>query len=110
MGLIFSILYAFPNLCGKLRLFITFSFTVKENIGKKPAQTREAIPVWVKFPILNRFSWELWPKPSDSERPVSSSGTHKVWDDDDNNDEFKHIVVTNHDPDVWAEIVSFADL
>lgn len=82
----------------------------KENIGKKPAQISKAIPVRGKFPILNRTSWELWPKPCDSESHVSSSGTHKVWDDDDDNDEFKHNIVTNHDPDVWAEIVSFADL
>ncbi|KAI8438163.1 hypothetical protein MSG28_010785 [Choristoneura fumiferana] len=40
--------------------------------------------VCVKFPIRTGPAWELWPKPSCSERrPVPSSGTYIGWDDDD---------------------------
>ncbi|KAI8431677.1 hypothetical protein MSG28_016156 [Choristoneura fumiferana] len=39
--------------------------------------------VRVKFPIRTGPAWELWPKPSCSERrPVPSSGTYIGWDDE----------------------------
>lgn len=37
----------------------------------------------VKSPIRTGLAWELWPKPSHSERPVSSYRSYIGKDDDD---------------------------
>ncbi|KAI8440877.1 hypothetical protein MSG28_009179 [Choristoneura fumiferana] len=54
--------------------------------------------VCVKFPIRTG-AWELWPKPSCSERrPVPSSGTYKGWDDDDDDE------INSNCPDMYRNM------
>ncbi|KAI8436994.1 hypothetical protein MSG28_010396 [Choristoneura fumiferana] len=61
--------------------------------------------VRAKFPIRTGPAWELWPKPSCSERrPVPSSGTYIGWDDDDDPLPSTHVLTSS-----LGDVVAFAN-